>query len=165
MNNPIAVRRIQIGETNLYKQIRLASLQDAPYAFETTYDSAVRRKDEFWRERAESGSQGGDVATFFAFSKEFPIGIATLLRINGQTDTGELMQVWVNPDYRGTNVIWDLIDAIFKWAKENNFRRIIAGVKNENTRALTFYTKYGFSIMDRSTQTHSGGVYLVKVVH
>jgi ribosomal protein S18 acetylase RimI-like enzyme len=74
------------------------------------------------------------------------------------------MQVWVSPDYRGTNVVWDLMDAIFRWAEENNFHRIIAGVTNVNARALKFYTKYGFSIMDESAQHDSDSVYLVKEV-
>jgi hypothetical protein len=91
--NLITVRRIQVGEIELYKQIRLASLQDAPYAFETSYDSAVQRSSEIWQERAECGVEGNDGTTFFAFSDELPIGIAALFRIKGQADVGELMQV------------------------------------------------------------------------
>jgi len=163
-DNLITVRRIQVGEIDLYKQIRLASLQDAPYAFETSYDSAVRRSNEIWQERAASGAQGTDGATFFAFSNELPIGIAALFRVKSQTDLGELMQVWVSPDYRGTNVAWDLMNVIFKWAEENNFRRIIAGVTKVNSRALSFYIKYGFSIMDESAQHDPNSVYLEKEV-
>lgn len=160
----ITIRRIQVGEIELYKQIRLASLQDAPYAFGTSYASAVQRSNEIWQERAESGAKGNDGATFFAFSDELPIGIAALFRIKDQTDVGELMQVWVSPDYRGTNVAWDLMNAMFKWAEENGFRRIIAGVTNVNTRALKFYTKYGFFKIDEPTQHDPNSVYLEKVV-
>jgi RimJ/RimL family protein N-acetyltransferase len=160
----ITIRRIQAGEMDLYKEVRLASLRDAPYAFETTYDSAVRRTDEIWRERAESGMWGSDGATFFAFSNEKAIGIAALFRDKGQTGIGELMQVWVSPDYRGTRVSWDLMDAIFKWAEENNFRKIIAGVTIVNARAQKFYTKYGFSLMNESAQSDSDSVYIEKEV-
>jgi GNAT superfamily N-acetyltransferase len=160
----IRVRRIQIGEIELYKEIRLASLKDAPYAFETTYESAVQRSHETWRERAESGAQGNDGATFLVFSDDRPIGIAAIFRSQGQIDMGELMQVWVRPDYRGSKVAWNLMDAVFSWAKENNFRRIIAGVTNVNPRALMFYTKYGFSRMAESAQSDSDSVYLIKEV-
>lgn len=160
----IRVRRIQTGETELYKQIRLASLKDAPYAFETTYESAVQRSDETWRERAESGAQGDDGATFLVFSDDRPIGIAAIFRSHGQIEMGELMQVWVSPDYRGSRVAWNLMDAIFGWAKENNFRRIIAGVTSVNPRAITFYTRYGFSRMADSAQSDSDSVYLIKEV-
>jgi GNAT superfamily N-acetyltransferase len=160
----ITIRRIQAGEIELYKQVRLASLQEAPYAFETTYDSALRRSDETWRERAESGAQGNAGATFLAFSDDVPIGIAAVFRTKGQADIGELMQVWLSPDYRGTGAAWDLMDALFKWAEENSFRRIIAGVTSVTTRGLKFYGKYGFSIMDESAQSDSDSVYLVKEV-
>ena len=153
-----------MGETELYKHIRLASLKDAPYAFETTYKSAVQRSEETWRERAESGAQGNEGATFLAFSEDRPIGIAAIFRSQGQIDMAELMQVWVHPDFRGSGTAWDLMDAIFRWAKENNFRKIIAGVINVNTGAIKFYTRYGFSRIAESAQSDPDSVYLIKEV-
>ena len=154
------IRRIQAGETDLYKQIRLAALKEAPYAFGSTYDSALERSDESWRAQVESSAQGSDRATFIAFSDNVPIGIAALYRDKEKRDTGELLQVWVRPEFRGTRVIWDLMDEIFQWAAENNFDEVIAGVTKENTRALKLYAKYGFSTMDETPQ----GVILVKEV-
>lgn len=103
---------------------------------------------------------GSDRATFLAFSDHIPVGIAALYRDKENVDTGELLQVWVRPEFRGTSVIWDLMDEIFEWAVENNFHEVIAGVTKENTRALKFYAKYGFSTMDETPQ----GVMLVKEV-
>jgi len=94
-NMVIAVRRNQTGETALYKQIRLASLKSAPYAFETTYDSALQCSDEMWHASVQSTAQGSDEAIFLAFSAHLPVGIAALVRRKGQTDTGELMQIWL----------------------------------------------------------------------
>ena len=156
----VTVRRIKFDEIDLYKQVRLVSLKDAPYAFETTYDSAVRRSDEVWRERVESGAEGTDGATFLAFSGELPIGIAALFRIKDRVNVGELMQVWVSPEYRGTTVTRDLMDTIFKWAGENNFHKVIAGVTKANVKALKFYVKYGFSALEETAE----GVYLAKEV-
>jgi GNAT superfamily N-acetyltransferase len=144
--------------------MRLTSLQDAPYAFPSTYDDAVGRSSESWREQAEGTAEGTDRATFLAFSDDVPIGMAALYRRDDKADVGDLLQVWVTPEYRGTNVAWDLMDFIFKWARENNFRRIIAGVTKVNNRALKFYAKYGFSIIDEPSPNDSGGVCLVKEV-
>ena len=160
----ITVRRIQIGETDLYKQMRLASLRDAPYAFGTAYDSALQRTAESWHEQAERTAQGTDRATFIAFFDDLPIGMTALYRREDTVDTGELLQVWVGPEHRGTNVAWDLMDAAFKWARENNFGRIIAGVTKVNARALKFYIKYGFSILDEPSANDSDGVSLMKEV-
>ena len=149
-----------MGEAELFRQIRLMALQDAPHAFPSTYDSALQRSAESWREQADRSAQGTDRATFIAFSDNIPVGMAALYRHEDKLDEGELLQVWVNSEHRGTRVIWDLMDMIFRWARENNFRRIIAGVTKGNARAVKFYTKYGFILFEESTE----GVYLVKEV-
>lgn len=156
----ITIRRIRKGESDLFKQIRLTALKDAPYAFPSTYDSAIQRSAESWREQADRSALGSDRATFIAFSDDVPIGIAALYRIEDKIDSGELLQVWISPEYRGTKVTWDLMDTIFNWAGENNFRNVIAGVTKANSRALKFYAKYGFSTGEETSE----GVYLVKAV-
>jgi ribosomal protein S18 acetylase RimI-like enzyme len=160
----IIVRRLQPGEVNLFKQLRLTALQEAPYAFPSTYDAALQRSDESWLEQAEQTAQGSDRATFIAFSDDVSIGMAALYREEDNVDVGELLQVWISPDFRGTRVVWNLMDEIFKWAAENNYSTIIAGVTKGNARALKFYTNYGFSIINDATPNDSGGVYLIKVV-
>jgi RimJ/RimL family protein N-acetyltransferase len=156
----ITVRRLQVGEADLFKKIRLMALKDSPHAFPTTYDVAVQRSAESWREQAERTTQGTDRATFIAFSNDIPIGMTTLYRSEDNVDVGELLQVWVSPKHRGTRLAWDLMDAIIEWARENSFRKVIAGLTKGNNRALKFYIKYGFSIMEET----STGVYLVKEV-
>ena len=158
------IRRLQVGEVDLFKQVRLMALQEAPYAFPATYDSAVQRSAESWREQAERSAQGPDRATFIVFSDGLPVGMAALYRDEDKVDVGELLQVWVSPEYRGTKVVWNLLDEIFKWASENRFHRIIAGVTKGNARALKFYTNYGFSITHGLNTTDAGGVYLAKEV-
>ena len=159
-----AIRRIQIGEADLFKRMRLASLRDAPYAFSSTYESALRRSAESWREQADSTAQGADRATFIVFSYDAPIGIAALYRHPSQTDVGEVIQVWVAPEYRGKRVAWDLMDAIFEWAGDNSFRTITATITKGNTRALRFYRKYGFALADETSLDGSDGVVLVREV-
>ena len=160
----ITIRRIQIGEADLLKKVRLIALKDAPHAFSTTYDSALQRSAETWREQAERSAQGRDRATFIAFSEDIPIGMVALYRREDKVDVGELLQVWVSRKHRGTSVATDLTDVIFRWAGENNFRTIIAGVTKGNARALQFYKKYGFAILDEFSANDSDGVYLVKDV-
>jgi GNAT superfamily N-acetyltransferase len=140
------------------------SLQEAPYAFSSTYDSALKRGAESWHEQVESTTQGSDRATFLSFSDDVPIGIAALYRLEGQADAGEIIQVWVSPAYRGTTVAWDLINVIFRWASENGFRTLKATVTGGNSRAVKFYTKYGFSICDDGLLPDSEDVHLVKEV-
>jgi GNAT superfamily N-acetyltransferase len=157
-----AIRRIQIGETDLFKQMRLASLRDAPYAFSSTYESALRRSAKSWCEQADSTAQGSDRATFIAFSDDAPIGIAALYRLSEKPDVGEVLQVWVAPEYRGIGVARNLMDVVFGWAGDNIFRAIVARITNGNTRALRFYRKYGFAHTNEASLNSSDGVTLVR---
>jgi RimJ/RimL family protein N-acetyltransferase len=158
------IRRIQIGESDLFKQVRLASLRDAPYAFSSTYASALRRSAESWREQADGTAQGSDRATFIVFADDAPIGIAALYRVQDQPDIGEILQVWVVPEYRGTHVARDLIDTVFMWASNNGFRAIIAAITKGNSRALRFYRKCGFATTHEASLTRSDGVTLIRTV-
>jgi len=161
----LTVRRIRTGEGHLFRRMRLASLRESPSAFGATYESAQLRTLESWAEQADRTAQGTDRSTFIAFSGESPIGIAALYRMGEGTDVGELLQVWVSPEYRGQGVTTDLMDAVFRWAKENGFRTVVAGVARGNARALRFYQKYGFKPADESLRGGSGeGVYLTKDV-
>jgi GNAT superfamily N-acetyltransferase len=157
----ITIRRIQPGEAELFKHVRLTALQDAPYAFLTTYDSALQRSAESWREQADRSAQGTDRATFIAYSDDLPIGMAALYRLEEKPEAGELIQVWIDVAYRGSGVARDLLDVIFKWARENNFHSILAGITKGNNRALQFYIKYGFSVLEETP----GGVSLAKEVN
>jgi len=81
--------------------------------FQLAVISELQRSDESWREQSDKTAKGSDRATFIAFSDDTPIGMTALYRIEDQSQTGEVLQVWVATEHRGANVAWDLMDAIF----------------------------------------------------
>jgi ribosomal protein S18 acetylase RimI-like enzyme len=142
------IRRIGKGEWMLYKRVRLASLQDAPEAFSTTYESACLRSPESWAAQADSSAEGPDRFTFLAFHDEEPVGLAALYRDANGSRQGEIIQVWISPALRGDGLAGELLDFIFNCAKVEGFEKIRAEVMNSNGRALRFYEKHGFIIDD-----------------
>ena len=146
----ITVRRLRIGEAQLFKQMRLASLRESPSAFSSTFESAQLRSPESWSEQVDSTAQGSDRTTFIAFSGDLPIGLAALYKSGGGTGVGELLQVWVAPEHRGQGAAVDLMDAVFQWAAENGFRTVVAAVAKSNVRALQFYRKNGFEPAEKA---------------
>lgn len=137
------VRRLNLGEADLYRSVRLESLRESPEAFASTYESALGRDDESWRAQADGSALGGDRATFIVFAGQ-PIGLGALYRDHDRPYEGELIQVWVSPEVRGGTVAIDLMSAIFDWAASNGFETVRAEVTPCNSRALRFYEKYGF---------------------
>ena len=149
------IRRIAKGEWALYKQLRLASLREAPDAFSTTYESAALRSDESWAAQADASAEGPDRFTFFAFLDQKPVGLAALYRDTDGSAQGELLQVWVSPESRGTGLAGELVEAIVQHATRHGFDKIRAEVLVSNQRALRFYQGHGFKI-DDSPSVHSG---------
>jgi hypothetical protein len=49
----ITIRRIRPGEGRLFREMRLKSLEESPSAFSTTFQYAVERTLESWREQAD----------------------------------------------------------------------------------------------------------------
>jgi RimJ/RimL family protein N-acetyltransferase len=139
----IAIRRLNRGEAAVYRGVRLEALRDAPEAFSTSYESALKRDDESWISQADSSAHGNDRATFIVFDDQ-PIGLAALYRDPDIPLSGELLQMWIAPSHRGGNVAIDLMDHLFKWAGHHGFQSIRAQVTRGNSRALRFYEKYGF---------------------
>jgi len=160
----ISIRRLRVGEAELYKQLRLASLQEAPYAFSSSYNSAVSRSAQSWREQADGTAHGSDRATFVALSDDLAVGIAALYRHPKESDTGEILQVWVTPEFRGKGVALSLLSSIFEWACRNDFRCIIATITKTNTRARRFYEKCGFSLNDKLSSDGPNHAVLIKKV-
>jgi RimJ/RimL family protein N-acetyltransferase len=161
----ITIRRIRVGEGELFKQIRLDAVRESPAAFGSTYESMSRRTPESWTRQADSSAQGPDRATFLAFSGDKPVGIMALYRIEEGSDVGELLQVWVSPEYRSQALAAEITDAVFDWAGESGFRTVVAAVAKENARALRFYEKYGFRPTSEVSLDHAiDGVVLIKDV-
>jgi len=161
--NMSTTRRLNIGEAELYRSVRLKSLQESPDAFSSRYEDAVTRSEESWRDQADSSALGSDRATFI-IDDNGAVGLAALYRDADDTKVGELIQMWVAPEKRGGSAASCLIDEIFQWASDNNFSRVKAEVETSNSRAIRFYKKLGFTESDDQASHSSSSILLTKDV-
>jgi GNAT superfamily N-acetyltransferase len=144
------IRRLNAGESAVYRSLRLDALKDSPDAFSATYESALKRDDNSWILQADASADGNDRATFIVFD-ERPIGLAAVYRDSDMPSVGELIQMWIAPSHRGGVVAVDLLNHLFRWAADHSFTSIRAGVTQGNLRALQFYKKYGFQPLSSET--------------
>ena len=150
-------RRLHPGEGRLYRAVRLEALHDSPEAFSSRYEDAVGRSDQSWADQADSSATGSNRATFVTLEDQ-PVGLAALYRDENDTDVGELIQMWVAPEFRGGSVAADLLLEVFRWANSNRFAFVKAEVMKSNARALRFYEKFGFSL---SAEDHTASSVLL----
>ena len=150
-------RRLNPGEGQLYRAVRLEALRESPDAFSSRYEDAVARSDQSWADQADSSAAGSNRATFVTLADR-PVGLAALYRDENDTDFGELLQMWVAPEVRGGSVAADVLREVFRWAHSNRFAFVKAEVVKTNARALRFYEKFGFS---RSDDRHTASCVLL----
>ncbi|MDQ8183417.1 GNAT family N-acetyltransferase [Pelagicoccus sp. SDUM812005] len=140
----ITIRRVKLGEWNLYREVRLGSLKEAPCAFSTKFEVALERSDKSWKRQADDASEGDAQAIFIAFSDGKPSGIAAIYRDKEKMEDAEVFQVWVCSKQRGAGLGTKIMDTVFEWAEQVGCRRVFASIAETNKKALGFYSRYGF---------------------
>ena len=118
-----------------FREVRLASLRDAPGAFGARHSDWVDAGEDRWRARLT------DVAfTAIARSGQSPVGV-----VSGSESTREveLISMWVAPDQRGTGLARRLIDEVVTWAAARGKQTCLM-VRDDNVGAICSYTRAGF---------------------
>lgn len=151
-------RRLNPGEGQLYRAVRLEALRESPESFSSRYEDAVARSDQSWADQADSSAAGSNRATFVAIGDQ-PVGLAALYRDENDPDVGELIQMWVAPEVRGGSLATELLQEVFQWASSNHISAVKAEVMTSNARALRFYEKFGFSL---ASDNHTASSVLLK---
>ena len=137
------IRRADRGDWERYREIRLAALADAPYAFGSTLDRELTLPPERWQRRLESGG------TFLAWEDGSPVGTATGVLDDPDDEyhvpgAWQLVAMWVHPDSRGSGVAAGLVDAVAAHARQAGSTVLVLWVTEVNGRARAFYERLGF---------------------
>jgi GNAT superfamily N-acetyltransferase len=140
----VMVREVKADEWELLRDVRLAALREAPYAFGSSYDREAPFTEEQWRGRLSSRS-----VTFFAElpgdagggGGAGPAGIGGVYEGDG---TAEVVSMWVRPAARGLGVGEALITAAADWAKARDHDSLYLWVTQTNPAAVRLYERCGF---------------------
>lgn len=145
------VRRIRPADWVTLREVRLAALADAPYAFESTLAEAAAFADAEWQRRALRPATSDETSTFLAFDRdEAAVGM-----MRGELDKDRqrvwVYSVWVAPEHRGGVAARLLLDAVADWARGlAGVSALVLEVNETNARARAFYERCGFAATGRS---------------
>jgi ribosomal protein S18 acetylase RimI-like enzyme len=135
------VERAQLADWQRIRSIRLRSLADAPDAFGTTLAEDAVRPDAEWRARVENDA----VANFLAMTADRNcLGMAVGAPHTDYSDTAGLFGMWVASEARGRGVGTTLVEAVIGWARNENYKRVLLDVGDENAVAIRLYESCGF---------------------
>ncbi len=115
----------------------MAALQEAPYAFGSTYESEVDFDEGWWRQRLV------DRARFVAEVDGEAAGI-----VSGGDSTTEgtaaVTTMWVDPAFRRRGVGDMLIESVLDWARSTGYLRVVLWVTEGNMQAEKLYERNAF---------------------
>ncbi len=134
------VRRLEPDDWKVYRDIRLASLADAPHAFGSTLAREEQFDEATWRGRLSQDN----AVTVVAFDGGDAVGI---MGSYVPPDTGEAMLVaaWVHGAARGKGVADALVTEVLAWSRERGFEQVVLRVADGNDPARRLFLRHGFT--------------------
>ena len=127
-------------EAERLRNLRLAALKDAPYAYGAQYEVDKEKPISFWQQSI------ADTNWFFVATNGEDIGLIGV-EVAG-VDRGSdcwIFGWWIAPNYRGHGVTALMLRKIDEFCLEKNWQKQGLGVWPENERAIAAYRKLGFT--------------------
>jgi RimJ/RimL family protein N-acetyltransferase len=137
----LTVDVISEREWEVWRELRLAALADAPYAFGSTLAAEQERDEAAWRAGFKADAQG---ANFVGRLDGTEAGMCAVLLLPALKGEPLLVAMWLTPIARGTGLAAELVRAAEKWCVEYGLSRLLLDVVEDNHRAIRLYERLGY---------------------
>ena len=134
----IQVRRLSQQDWKTLRDVRLAALADAPYAFWATFQEESRFEQDQWRRFL------GAAVWWTASRNDQVVGVVAVLRRGETRDEAELIAMWVAPDERRRGTAARMLQTACDWARAAGTQTLTLWVTEGNDRARRLYESWGF---------------------
>jgi RimJ/RimL family protein N-acetyltransferase len=140
----VTFRTLQIEDYQIYASLRLACLKNFPDNFGTTYEEEADTSSARFQKFKTSSA---NTFLFGAFDGQNLVGIVGFERA-GRRKTrhrGEIVQMYVSPDYTGHKIGTSLLRKVIEIAFEiEGIEQLELSVVSNNASAIKLYEKCGF---------------------
>jgi ribosomal protein S18 acetylase RimI-like enzyme len=135
MSQPELIR-LGPDDWQTFREVRLASLADAPYAFGASHADWVDADESRWRSRLT-------VVPFTVVSRAEGALVGVVSGVSSGEHV-ELISMWVAPGNRGTGLAGRLIGEVVAWAGARGQDTLLM-VRDDNAPAIRAYERAGFT--------------------
>lgn len=134
----IRIRSLGEDEWQLYREVRLAALTDAPEAFVARVEDEASEGEAFWRDRMVRAHR------IIAEREAQSVGLVCLGVHDEDPEAGEVFGLWTAPVVRGQHVARDLVSTAAQKATEEGRRLLYFWAGSDNPSAVGFASSFGF---------------------
>ncbi len=134
----VTIRRLSVEDWPTWRELRLAALGEAPYAFGSKLADWQGDGDraERWRDRLLAAGINA-IAELDGVAAGMVSGVASGAEV-------ELISLWVAPRARGHAVGDALVQAVLDWARAQGAASVALEVREGNAHAEALYRRHGF---------------------
>ena len=146
----LIVRVLDEQDWPLYREIRLAALQESPGVFGDRHYHEAAADHTYWR------SQLAAARRIVAESDGTPCGVVSVGTFDQEPGSVELFGLWVDPTARATGVAGRLVDTAATLAAVEGATQMYSWAGTENGPAIGFATGFGFRITSHRRPATTG---------
>jgi GNAT superfamily N-acetyltransferase len=153
----VDIRRIMADDWEVLRELRLASLTDAPDAFGQRYEEAGLTDERDWMTTARASAKGDRRAWFIAYDNGVAVGL-----VQGRRRPPAdclLFSMWVAPGARRQGTGRGLVQAVEDWGREWGANRVVLWVIDGNDAAIRFYDRIGFKLLPAGPDAEAGRIH------
>lgn len=134
-------RLLTQDDWQIYRGIRLESLQNSPESLASSYEQELECSEEDWKNKLKESD------VFGAFSGNELMAVAGFYRLDRLKTKhhGDLFGMYVTPEYRGKGLASQLVQTVITHARSCVIQ-LHLGCVTSNTEAIKLYQKHGFEI-------------------
>jgi ribosomal protein S18 acetylase RimI-like enzyme len=149
----VSVYEVPESDWEIWRDLRLDALADAPYAFGETLARAQSRTDEDWR--SWWSDDEGTGPRYIGLLDGAPAGMCGILFPQDLDRAPLIISMWTSPSARGHGVARAMLDACVEYGEAAGYSRLLLGVVDDNLPARRLYERYGFVETGESEPLHS----------
>lgn len=144
MQTTLAYRTLLPTDWEIYRALRLAALQESPNAFGSTLAAEQLQPAEQWQDRLTTAQASKVDLALMALVDSAPAGLAWGQADAKDSETVNIFQMWVAPQYRNLGIGKGLLEQIISWARNNNAKTVQLAAVCGDTPAMRLYSSMGF---------------------